>query len=35
LFEGHLFHRTDGFNFAPGFENRRRSLTFLFRRNKG
>jgi hypothetical protein len=35
LFEGHLFHRTDGFTFAPGFENRRRSLTFLFRRNKG
>jgi tetratricopeptide (TPR) repeat protein len=35
LFEGHLFHRTDGFSFAPGFENRRRSLTFLFRRNKG
>ena len=34
LFEGHLFHRTDGFTFAPGFENRRRSLTFLFRRNK-
>jgi tetratricopeptide (TPR) repeat protein len=35
LFEGHLFHRTDGFAFAPGFENRRRSLTFLFRRTKG
>jgi tetratricopeptide (TPR) repeat protein len=35
LFEGHLFHRTDAFNFAPGFENRRRSLTFLFRRTKG
>jgi tetratricopeptide (TPR) repeat protein len=35
LFEGHLFHRTDGFTFAPGFENRRRSLTFLFRRTKG
>ncbi len=35
LFEGHLFHRTDDFTFAPGFENRRRSLTFLFRRNKG
>ena len=34
LFEGHLFHRTDGFSFAPGFANRRRSLTFLFRRNK-
>lgn len=35
LFEGHLFHRTDDFDFAPGFENRRRSLTFLFRRTKG
>jgi tetratricopeptide (TPR) repeat protein len=35
LFEGHLFHRTDEFDFAPGFENRRRSLTFLFRRTKG
>lgn len=35
LFEGHLFHQTDGFTFAPGFANRRRSLTFLFRRCKG
>jgi tetratricopeptide (TPR) repeat protein len=35
LFEGHLFHRTDDFSFAPGFENRRRSVTFLFRRSKG
>jgi hypothetical protein len=34
LFEGHLFHQTDGFTFAPGFANRRRSLTFLFRRRK-
>jgi tetratricopeptide (TPR) repeat protein len=34
LFEGHLFHQTDGFSFAPGFANRRRSLTFLFRRKK-
>ena len=34
LFEGHLFHQTDGFTFAPGFANRRRSLTFLFRRSK-
>jgi tetratricopeptide (TPR) repeat protein len=34
LFEGHLFHRTDDFTFAPGFANRRRSLTFLFRRRK-
>jgi tetratricopeptide (TPR) repeat protein len=34
LFEGHLFHRTDDFTFAPGFGNRRRSLTFLFRRHK-
>ena len=35
LFEGHLFHRTDDFTFAPGFENRRRSVTLLFRRRKG
>ena len=35
LFEGHLFHKTDDFTFAPGFENRRRSVTFLFRRSKG
>jgi hypothetical protein len=35
LFEGHLFHRTDDFTFAPGFANRRRSVTFLFRRRKG
>jgi hypothetical protein len=35
LFEARLFHRTDGFSFAPGFENRRRSVTFLFRRRKG
>jgi hypothetical protein len=34
LFKGHLFHRTDDFTFAPGFANRRRSVTFLFRRNK-
>jgi len=34
LFEGHLFHQTDGFTFAPGFANRRRSLTFLFRRKR-
>ena len=35
LFKGHLFHRTDDFTFAPGFTNRRRSVTFLFRRRKG
>jgi tetratricopeptide (TPR) repeat protein len=35
LFKGHLFHRTDEFRFAPGFANRRRSVTFLFRRSKG
>ena len=35
LFKGHLFHRTDDFTFAPGFENRRRSVTFLFRRSEG
>ncbi len=34
LFKGHLFHRTDDFTFAPGFANRRRSVTFLFRRSK-
>jgi tetratricopeptide (TPR) repeat protein len=34
LFEGHLFHQTDAFTFAPGFANRRRSLTFLFRRRR-
>jgi tetratricopeptide (TPR) repeat protein len=34
LFEGHLFHRTDDFAFAPGFANRRRSVTLLFRRTK-
>lgn len=34
LFEGHLFHQSDGFTFAPGFANRRRSVTFLFRRCK-
>jgi hypothetical protein len=34
LFKGHLFHRTDDFTFAPGFANRRRSVTFLFRRRK-
>jgi hypothetical protein len=35
LFEGHLFHKTDDFTFEPGFENRRRSVTILFRRRKG
>ncbi|HXS87636.1 MAG TPA: CDC27 family protein [Mycobacterium sp.] len=34
LFEGHLFHKTDDFTFAPGFENRRRSVTILFRGRK-
>ena len=32
LFEGRLFHKTDDFTFAPGFANRRRSVTILFRR---
>jgi len=32
LFHGHLFHRSDGTRFAPGFEQRRRNLTLLFRR---
>jgi hypothetical protein len=34
LFTGHHFHRTDDFTFAPGFTNRRRSVTLLFRRSK-
>jgi hypothetical protein len=34
LFEGHQFHKTDDFTFAPGFENRRRSVTLLFRRRR-
>jgi tetratricopeptide (TPR) repeat protein len=34
LFEGHLFHQTDGFTFERGFTNRRRNLTFLFQRAK-
>jgi tetratricopeptide (TPR) repeat protein len=34
LFEGHLFHQTDGFTFEPGFTNRRRNLTLLFQRAK-
>jgi tetratricopeptide (TPR) repeat protein len=34
LFEGHLFHQTDGFTFKRGFTNRRRNLTFLFQRAK-
>ena len=34
LFRGHLFHRTDDFTFAPGFTNRRRSVTMLFRRKR-
>lgn len=32
LFRGQLFHRSDGTNFAPGYENRRRNITFLFHR---
>jgi hypothetical protein len=34
LFEGHLFHQTDGFTFERGFTNRRRNLTFPFQRRK-
>ena len=34
LFSGHLFHRSDGANFAPGYENRRRNITFLFHRTR-
>jgi len=32
MFRGHFFHRSDGTNFAPGYENRRRNITFLFHR---
>jgi hypothetical protein len=32
VFRGHLFHRSDGTNFAPGYENRRRNITLLFSR---
>jgi hypothetical protein len=34
LFKGALFHQTAASHFAPGFENRRRNLTLLFRRTK-
>ena len=30
LFSGHLFHGSEGTNFALGYENRRRNITFLF-----
>jgi hypothetical protein len=32
VFNGRLFHCSDGTNFAPGYENRRRNITFLFHR---
>ena len=32
LFNGALFHQTAASRFAEGFENRRRNITFLFRR---
>jgi hypothetical protein len=34
LFNGMLFHQTAGCRFADGFENRRRNITMLFRRNR-
>ena len=34
LFKGGLFHQTAASHFAEGFENRRRNITFLFRRTK-
>jgi hypothetical protein len=30
LFDSNLVHRTDDFQFAPGFENRRINITMLF-----
>lgn len=34
LFNGMLFHQTASCRFADGFENRRRNITMLFRRNR-
>ncbi len=34
LFDGMLFHQTASCRFADGFENRRRNITMLFRRNR-
>jgi len=34
LFHGMLFHQTSVCRFAEGFENRRRNITMLFRRNR-
>jgi hypothetical protein len=34
LFHGMLFHETSPCHFAEGFENRRRNITMLFRRNR-
>ena len=34
IFDSALWHTTDDFNFAPGHENRRINLTFLFGKNK-
>ncbi|MFI5029522.1 MAG: hypothetical protein ACHQPH_02350 [Reyranellales bacterium] len=34
LFNGMLFHQTADCRFADGFENRRRNITMLFRRNR-
>ena len=32
LLNGHRFHETDALDFAPGFDNHRINLTFLFSR---
>ena len=32
LLNGHRFHQTDALHFAPGIENHRINLTFLFAR---
>ena len=34
IFDSALWHTTDDFNFAPGHENRRINLTFLFGQNR-
>lgn len=34
IFKGSIFHQTAATRFAPGFENRRRNVTMLFRRTR-
>jgi hypothetical protein len=34
VFRGSIFHQTAATRFADGFENRRRNITMLFRRNR-